>query len=97
MYRIPVSIFVVVIATALSGCRVMDAGNEFIHGTWQLFRPKPTDFRDGTSEEADSDEWSIVGELGRGDQERERDPDPWWQNHVMSPKARSIERNLGID
>lgn len=27
---------------------------------------------------------------------RERDPAPWWQEHFMSEKARSIERELGI-
>lgn len=43
------------------------------------------------------DEWAFVGDEGRGDYERERDPDRWWRNLVMSPEARNIERNLGID
>ena len=53
------------------------------------------DYRDPTDEE--NDEWSFAGKEARGDRPRERDPDRWWRKYVMSPKARSIERNMGID
>lgn len=53
------------------------------------------DYRDPTDEE--NDEWAFAGKEARGDRPRERDPDRWWRKYIMSPKARSIERNMGID
>lgn len=61
----------------------------------RMFRPRPNDGPVEYDEE--EDEWGFVGTEGRADQDRERDPDRWWQNLVMSPEARNIERNLGID
>lgn len=40
---------------------------------------------------------SDVGSEARSDQVREEDPDQWYKKYLMSPKARSIERNLGVD
>ena len=54
------------------------------------------DYRDGTEEV--NDNWTATaGTEGRGDKMREVDPDPWWTLNLMSPKAREIERNMGID
>ena len=58
-------------------------------------RPKPYDTPMHFDEE--EDEWGFVGDEGRAEQPRERDPDRWWQNLIMSQEARNIERNLGID
>lgn len=63
--------------------------------SWAMFRPKGTDY--GSSEDDDLDDWGFVGEEARGDRPKEVDPDPWWQRYVMSSRARSIERNLGIE
>ena len=61
----------------------------------RTFRPRP---HDGPLDiNGEEDEWGFVGKEGRADMDRERDPDRWWQNLVMSPEARNIERNLGID
>jgi hypothetical protein len=60
-----------------------------------MFTPNPDDWDTGV--EKDEEEWDFVGEEGRGDQTRERDPDQWFKKHLMSEKANSIERNLGID
>jgi len=60
-----------------------------------MFKPRQTDYRDETEEE--DDEWDFVGQEARGTQTRERDPDRWWHKWFMSEKARSIERNVGID
>ena len=79
-----------------SGCTLMDAGQDIARYTKQAFRPTTSDYRD-TTEETGHDEWDFVSSEGRGDQERQRDPDRWWQDFVMSNKARHIERNLGID
>lgn len=43
------------------------------------------------------DEWAFVGEEARGNSPRERDPDRWWRNLMMSDRALNIERSLGID
>ncbi|MEP3479372.1 MAG: hypothetical protein ABJZ55_09005 [Fuerstiella sp.] len=43
------------------------------------------------------DEWAFVGEEARGNAPRERDPDRWWRNLMMSDRAKNIERSLGID
>lgn len=73
----------------------MNAGKNAIVDTTRMFRPNP---HDGPVTPADEeDEWSAVGREGRQGMDRERDPDRWWQNHIMSPQARNIERNLGID
>jgi hypothetical protein len=43
------------------------------------------------------EDWDFVGEEARKHRPTEKDPDPWWQMHVMSPRARAIERSLGVE
>lgn len=79
-----------------SGCaNVMKPLADINRETMQAFKPKPFDA--DWSGEDEIDQWSYVGEEARGDRPVEHDPDPWWQKWVMSSKARSIERNLGIE
>lgn len=79
-----------------SGCaEVMKPITDLQYETMRAFKPKP--FDSDWSGEDEVDQWSYVGEEARGDRVREHDVDPWWQKWVMSSKARSIERNLGID
>ena len=73
----------------------MESGQQAMVRTGRMFRPKPYD--ESQIPAAEEDEWSFVGDVGRGDQPREKDPDGWLRNLVMSEEARSIERNLGID
>jgi hypothetical protein len=73
----------------------MESGKQAMTRTGRMFRPRP--FDEQSEPEEVEDDWGFVGEEGRAGQPRERDPDRWWQNLVMSPEARSIERNLGID
>jgi len=42
-----------------------------------------------------ADDWDFVGEIGRGGTPPEQDPDPWWK-FIASPKARAIEKNVGV-
>jgi len=42
------------------------------------------------------DEFDVVGKEGRGHQEMEHESDAFTK-WIQSPKARNIERNLGID
>jgi hypothetical protein len=79
----------------LSGCAMVEHPGSAMRRMTRMFTPNP---HDGDSQVAtDTGEWDFVGEEGRGEQDRERDPDPWFKRYLMSPKANSIERNLGID
>lgn len=78
-----------------TGCSVMNHGREAVVKTSRMFRPNPHDM-DDSADDAEA-EWEFVGKEGRGDQPREVDPDPWFKKYIQSPKARSIERNLGVD
>jgi hypothetical protein len=42
------------------------------------------------------DESDLVGKVGRGDQQLEKPPDSMG-NWMYSPKARAIQRNLGVE
>jgi hypothetical protein len=79
-----------------SGCLLMESAKEFGRHTKRQFTFRPGDYRDLTEEEAD--DWvGEVGREGRGDRPMEKDPDQWWRTFMMSEKARSIERNVGIE
>jgi hypothetical protein len=78
-----------------TGCQTMMSPQAAWRQTVSMFRPDSRDYGDST--EDDGSEWDFVGDQGRADQQRERDPDPWFKQNLMSAKARSIEHNLGID
>lgn len=80
---------------SLTGCAMVEHPGTAMRRMKRMFTPNPTDWDSEASE--DSGEWDFVGEEGRGDRQRERDPDPWFKRYLMSEKANSIERNLGID
>ena len=86
--RIPF-IVALVISLCLPGCILTSAVKE----TLTMFRPSSDDGWDPT--ENPDPQWDSVGVEARGGQalEYENDPSRKW---LMSPKARSIERNLGI-
>lgn len=88
-------LIVAVFAAASTGCTVLESGRNAMVESTRMFRPNPLD--GPVREEDEEDEWGFVGSEGRADQERQRDPDRWWQNKIMSSEARNIERNLGID
>jgi len=88
---------VAVFAFASTGCGLMNTGKTAVVDSMRMFRPNPYDSPLRPDQEEEEDEWSAVGKEGRHGMDRERDPDRWWQNYIMSPQARSIERNLGID
>ncbi len=78
-----------------SGCAMVEHPRTAMRRMTRMFTPNPTDSADDSDK--DSGEWDFVGDEGRGDQTREHDPDPWFKKYLMSEKANSIERNLGID
>ncbi|MBL8817536.1 MAG: hypothetical protein JNL58_16040 [Planctomyces sp.] len=95
MSRFSILLTGLAITGSLTGCAVMDIGRDAMTRTTSMFKPDGRDYADGTDE--DGSEWNFVGDEGRADQKRERDPDPWWKSSIMSDKARNIEHNLGID
>jgi hypothetical protein len=78
----------------LSGCAMMDSMANYMKHT--LSFTKGTDYINGADEEDEA--WvKEAGEEARAYRPRERDPDQWYKQNIMSEKARSIEHNLGID
>ena len=79
-----------------SGCLLMEPVQEMGRQTRRMFTFRPGDYRDMTDEE--TEDWTNnVGREARANQRFEQDPDPWWGKWIMSAKARSIERNVGIE
>lgn len=95
MKRACVAGILAVLFSTSTGCAVFEASGNAMKQTTRMFRPKP--FDEPVDPLPDEDEWGFVGDEGRADLPRQRDPDRWWQNLVMSEEARNIERNLGID
>ena len=95
MKRCISTLIVAVFACSSTGCTMLTASRDAMSQSMRMFKPNPNDGNALSGDEVD--EWEFVGKEGRFDQERERDPDRWWQDLVMSPEARHIERNLGID
>ncbi|MBT4863700.1 MAG: hypothetical protein HON53_01085 [Planctomycetaceae bacterium] len=79
-----------------SGCALTESADAMTRFTKRTFTFRPGDYRDMTNEE--TDDWSNnVGKEGRANQRFEKDPDSWWGKYIISAKARSIDRNLGIE
>ena len=81
---------ILALATTQPGCGLMQTARNATRESMQLMRPKPNDYRDMT-QESDS-EWNSVGDVVRGERTVSKGADS-----LLSPKARSIERNLGVD
>ena len=84
-----------ILLAATTGCGLVESGRSSMTEMKRMFRPRP--FDGPVTQEDIEDEWGFVGQEGRAGQERERDPDPFWKNSIMSARARNIERNLGFD
>ena len=91
------SFVIVTVLTGLAltqvGCALVDPVQTFSRGVWRTFKPRGLDYTN-SGDDADS-EWDFVGVEARGDRPMERDSDPF-RNRLLSPRAQSIERNLGI-
>lgn len=93
------TVAVAILAISLStstGCTMMSDFRANMTRTARMFRPRPFDETTETAE-AVEDDWSELIKEGRPNDEMERDPDRFWVEKVMSPQARSIERNLGFE
>ena len=84
------------VVTSSSGCALTEPMRPVARYAKNLFTFRGTDYSDPTEDEVDY--WiTDAADEARGDRPRERDPDRWWKDYIMSEKARSIERNVGID
>ncbi|MCX7388029.1 MAG: hypothetical protein NTX48_15300 [Planctomycetales bacterium] len=83
------------IALQLAGCAMVESPRVAMRRMTRQFTPRPTDV--GEDSDEDDGQWDFVGDEGRADYDRERDPDPWYGKYIISEKARSIERNMGVD
>ena len=79
-----------------SGCALVDMGKETFGALTKQFTPKGHDYVDSANDEgALIDDWSHVGTEARGDKSRDKESD--WFSQFETPKARAINRNLGIE
>ena len=92
--RLPLAILSVLMLFS-TGCSMMESPRVAARRMTRMFTPHPTDW--GHDAADDTAEWDFVGDEGRADVVREKDPDQWFKRFLMSDKANSIERNLGID
>ena len=76
------------------GCAVVESTKTVTRESMKTMKPRSSDYRDGT--EKTDDEWADLGESARAARPKERNDDPL-RKWILSPKAISIERNLGID
>ena len=79
---------------SLPGCGLMQTAQNVTRETMKPLKLRPSDYRDPTTEV--EDEWTSVGRTASTVRGVEKDDDPV-RKLIMSPKAISIERNLGID
>ena len=91
------SLALFVICCSSTGCALMDIGRDITDSSARLFRPNHRGYRDEANDEEDyHDEWTAVGNEARG--ERSKDHESDGLTHWMeSPKARAINRSLGVD
>lgn len=83
---------VAVFVVTTSGCQTA----LFSHRIFDPVRPNPNDYREASDDPGS--EWDFVGDEGRADQTPVVERDDWWfKKYLMSPRAQSIERNLGFE
>ncbi len=78
----------------LPGCGLMQSAKSVARESMKPLKLRPNDYRDTTNES--EDEWTSVGRTASTVRGMEKDNDPF-RKLIASPKALSIERNLGIE
>ena len=81
---------------ASTGCTMMSDVGDNMSVIMRQFRPRPFDETTDPSER-EKDEWAGAVSEVRPASKTEREPSRFWWNKIMSPEARSIERNLGFE
>lgn len=84
----------VALSLFLPGCGLMRSAKEVTRESMKPMKMRPNDYRDTTKDA--EDEWTSVGRTASTVRGTEKDSDPL-RKMLLSPKAMSIERNLGIE
>ena len=79
----------------LPGCGMTTSLQQASRETFNLFRPRESDF--GLKEDEEKHQWDVVGEHARGVRGTVRDTDHWFKDYIQSERANDIERSLGVD
>ncbi len=85
---------VLAVGVFVPGCGLMQTAKNVTRESMKPLKMRPNDYRDTTQEV--EDEWTSVGRTASTVRGVEKDDDPF-RSMIMSPKAMSIERNLGIE
>ena len=85
---------IVALSVCLPGCGLMQSAREVSRESMKPLKLRPNDYRDTTKDA--EDEWTSVGRTASTVRGTEKDNDPF-RKMIASPKALSIERNLGIE
>mgnify|MGYP003394200250 CR=1 FL=1 len=85
---------VLAVGVCVPGCGLMQTAKNVTRQSMKPLKMRPNDYRDTTQEV--EDEWTSVGRTASTVRGVEKDDDPF-RKMIMSPKAQSIERNLGIE
>ena len=93
-YRVGLLIGLIVCGLCLPGCGLMQTTKSITRESMKPLKLRPNDRRDTTNDT--EDEWSSVGRTANTVRVVEKDSDPL-RKYLLSPKARSIERNFGIE
>jgi hypothetical protein len=83
------------LSAAQIGCALVQQGTDVASSTLKSVRPNAKGYADDNNEDF-VDTWSEAGEEGRGDRPLEKESDGLTP-YLESPKARAINRSLGID
>ena len=83
-----------VIVLCLPGCGLMQTARSMTRDSMKSMKVQPNGYRDMTNES--EDEWTSVGRTASTVRGIEKDEDPL-RKWMLSEKAMSIERNLGIE
>ena len=96
--RRPLMVLLCVSSFLLTGCNVMSEGKRTAKTAADGFAPRSRDLDSDDNRNGGEyvDPWRFVGKEGRADEQMEHESDGLTK-YMSSPKARAIERNLGID
>ena len=83
------------LCAAQMGCAIAQQGTDMANSTLKAVRPNARGYSDDNNEDY-VDTWAEAGQEGRGDRPLEKESDGLTP-YIESPKARAINRSLGID
>ena len=86
---------ILMLGLCLPGCGLMGSAKSVTQDSVKSVKVRPGGYRDMTNEV--EDEWTSVGRTASTMRGVEKEDDQWLRNLMFSPKAISIERNLGIE